>query len=713
MNRRMRRCDDGASLVLVLVTLVVFGLLVPVLGQFGSVNGVSGYVIKGQRFDRYAADSGMQAAIAWAQSRRAVGREYGPCADVTTHLDGTTAATARDVTVSCVGYGGSGQPIGDADTPAYAVLALTAGSHGVDITSSGGMKTSGAWWADGNPGQTSADLHRVNVDASDDLFGATGGCDPADGAVLNAAPQRCNSGVVVADPAYPMTLAANLAGLHADPALDPASYCASIGSNGVVRLAQGIHWDAAWLNALTDGSTCHRDVVIWLEPGVHYFDFDFYDRGRSNAAANAWTIGGSSSHSVTVVGGAATGWNPYVGGGQAAAAEAAVPTDNAATGAGACNTGSLGVELTLGSQSQIDIQPRARVELCPYHPLTETGMQHLAVYGPKTGDTGAATAFPASSPRDARPSVSRGRFDWPAALPVPNPLVAHDCSGNNNCPGSIGGTVEGSRATGTVTMNVPNTLPQDQRLESLTLSIWHREPQTGFGGSNNITNMTLALAGVPGMAPCSRSVTPTNQWTQAPLTCNLAGVTTPMPDPATLRDLQATLSLTTRRRNGNPNDNVSATVQLDQVQLTGTATRLVVRGERGCVTSHSCAALAVDNGGGGASAAAFLWGTAYLPVADVDLDFGGQTRFRLARGVVTHQLTIRNLPASAGFAPISLPHGGIYTDRTVEFAAKVGDDSDPTLTARVVFPDSQCLSDILPTPCPGEPAQIRAWQPKK
>ena len=67
--RLRRRREDGVSLVLVLVTLVVFGLLVPVLGQFGSVNGISGYVIKGQRYDRYAADSGMQAAIAWAQSR--------------------------------------------------------------------------------------------------------------------------------------------------------------------------------------------------------------------------------------------------------------------------------------------------------------------------------------------------------------------------------------------------------------------------------------------------------------------------------------------------------------------------------------------------------------------------------------------------------------------------------------------------------------------
>ena len=84
MMRSTRRREDGVSLMLVLVTLVVFGLLVPVLGQFGSVNGISAYVVKGQRFDRYAADSGMQAAIAWAQSQRTAGRVFTPCPEVET-----------------------------------------------------------------------------------------------------------------------------------------------------------------------------------------------------------------------------------------------------------------------------------------------------------------------------------------------------------------------------------------------------------------------------------------------------------------------------------------------------------------------------------------------------------------------------------------------------------------------------------------------------
>ena len=57
--RRTSDRESGASLILVLVALTVFGLLVPILGQFGSANGVSGYIVKGLRFDRYVADNGV------------------------------------------------------------------------------------------------------------------------------------------------------------------------------------------------------------------------------------------------------------------------------------------------------------------------------------------------------------------------------------------------------------------------------------------------------------------------------------------------------------------------------------------------------------------------------------------------------------------------------------------------------------------------------
>ena len=205
-----------------------------------------------------------------------------------------------------------------------------------------------------------------------------------------------------------------------------------------------------------------------------------------------------------------------------------------------------------------------------------------------------------------------------------------------------------------------------------------------------------------------RDLSTFNSWVTAVIQCDVSGATTPMP--AAPADLRAVLTLISPRRT-TQQDNPSATVALDQVQVNGTSTKPAVRSERGCITSHDCAAIAVHGGDG---ASAFLWGTVYVPKADVDLDFGGSSTFRFARGVVVHRLTITNLPSAPGFVPISLPLGGIYSTRTVEFAATVGDDSDPTLTARVEFADSRCLSDpALAPPCLGVPAQIQAWQPRK
>ena len=169
--RRTAGRESGASLILVLVALTVFGLLVPVLGQFGSTNGVSGYIVKGLRFDRYAADNGVQGAIALAQTDRTMGRAYVPCPQVTSTMNAGSTAFERKVTVSCKGFAGTGDPVGDPSTPAYAVLALDPnGSHSIEVDSPGRLKTSGPWWANGDPGQTSADIQGVTIDARTDLF---------------------------------------------------------------------------------------------------------------------------------------------------------------------------------------------------------------------------------------------------------------------------------------------------------------------------------------------------------------------------------------------------------------------------------------------------------------------------------------------------------------------------------------------------------------
>ena len=66
----------------------------------------------------------MQGAIAMAQTDRTMGRAYVPCPQITSNMNVGSTAFRRDVTVSCKGFAGSGNPLGDSSTPAYAVLAL-------------------------------------------------------------------------------------------------------------------------------------------------------------------------------------------------------------------------------------------------------------------------------------------------------------------------------------------------------------------------------------------------------------------------------------------------------------------------------------------------------------------------------------------------------------------------------------------------------------
>src|SRR6476659_11519735 len=158
MTRRgiVRRDERGVSLV------VVFVLLVPVLGQFGSANGVSGYVLKGNRFDRYAAEAGKQGAIQWAQAtaQRQAGRQGTKCPDISTaNLNGNDGPNAsRSVTVRCAGFNGNGLPAGTATIPQYALLALGTNAA-ITLDGGGKLQTSGAGWSNGsiNPGNVAVD----------------------------------------------------------------------------------------------------------------------------------------------------------------------------------------------------------------------------------------------------------------------------------------------------------------------------------------------------------------------------------------------------------------------------------------------------------------------------------------------------------------------------------------------------------------------------
>ncbi len=689
------RPEAGASLVLVLVALTVFGLLVPVLGQFGSANGVSGFVVKGQRFDRYAADNGVQGAIAKAQTDRTMGREYVPCPEVTSTMNAGSASFRRDVTVRCRGFAGSGipvyRPVDRPDAPAYAVLGLDPGEHSIDIDSRGTVKTAGAWWANGDPSETSAHIRGGIIDARTDLFGATGGCRQSGGAAIYAAPRRCDTGETVAPPDLGTSLA-NLDGLRADTPAETRDACATIASgNGVVPLASGIHWDRDWLNQLTDGS-CGRDVVVVLQPGPHYFDFDFYDDPGDRSPDNRWQIGGSGSQRVTLVGGTPINWADPAG------AYAAAGHPNAAAAPGACDLGSPGVEIVLGSRSNITIESPARAELCPL--AVTAGGQRISISGPTAGEAGPSQEVGPSEPTTARADAGGDPFSWPASPPEPiDPLLNQDCNSRDTCPPTLyrEGELRRRRGQTTITMEVPNPFRENARVDELEIDVSHRESENrdddddddDENNRNRINRLYFTVTGLAAPVRCE-DFPKNDRWTQRTVRCDVRDLTFPMPDPAAVPTLGVVMHIETN--NGNRG---SVTVGLDHVALHGSETTAQVRAQ-----ACDCEAFFVDNDGRGNSAAAFVWGTVVLPTADVRAHFGGSSTFRLARGVIARQFRLEGVPTNdPNFIPVSLPGGGTYSGRIVEFEAQIA--GRPKLRARVRLPD--------PVAEPTQAPVILAW----
>lgn len=690
-----RRDERGVSLVLVLVALVVFGLLVPILGQFGSTNGVSGYVLKGQRFDRYAAESGMQGAIAWAQGVRTAGRVNVGCPEVQTGpLNGSSSAFGRSVTVKCQGFRDSGKTQPTETIPEFALMARSGLRDAVDVTDAGSVKTSGAWWSEGGIDVGSG----VTVDARNDYVGAKGLCSSG----LEAAPLDCRSTAIHPDPAWPVSLPPSVI---VDPAVDPDedAICGSVPANRVVAVDPGLHWQRRFFDVLGDGDC--GPVVIWLRPGVHVFDFRFY-----NASEDVrWRI---RRGDVVIIGGQQRGWDPNGAGDQVGAARSAIASE-----AGACDP-TNGVEVALAADFWLRLQASTAtsIELCG---LAGSG-QHLA-FAQLTRGTDPTEQTVERTATRVEVDGHGDSFDFQPRSPAPlDAYAARDCVPDDRACDDPGrgvtfgsGSLIGDRATGTVTFTVPNPIPADASAKSIELQLTHREDE---GDRGDLDRLRVWIDGLPGGRTCDlqrsdHEIEPSlGRWSTAAtdeVTCDLSGLHVPFLS----NDLRVNVELDTNARRGDRDPTPRVTLGVDQVSLVGTYTpagyRTAVRTGR---------SLQMDG-----TASARFDGTVYVPDRNIDVDFGDATRTSFRRGVVAGTIDISNLPDAPDFAPFSLPGGGSYADRLVTFAAfLVGDTSDvPLLTARVRFCDFQPESgdpSAATETCDGtagQPPQVLSWQPTK
>ncbi|MFJ3877665.1 hypothetical protein ACIPW5_09430 [Streptomyces sp. NPDC090077] len=336
------RDEQGAALVLALAFVLVVSLVtVAVLSFAGTgLKAAGAYADRGKR--DYAADGATQLAI----------QNFGqgnPCADYT-----APPVNGRLMTVHCDPLRASAAST-RATQPQDALLSLgRAAGDGIDVTAPG-VRVQGSVFSHTGITTGAGASMVVSGDVS-----AVGACSRAvTQAELPATQEPYAHDCADDTPPAPADQAVGADPDHAPPVTAvpvrrtvPA--CPGAGA-WLVRLQPGSYDDAGALTRLTGGAC--PGVVVWLQPGVYYFDFTF------TGAAGVWTV---ADPTVSVVGGTPAGWDP------GAPARPAVPAP------GGCATPRPeGVEIVMGGGSRLQVD-RGHAELCA--PVTPDAQQ-VAVYG--------------------------------------------------------------------------------------------------------------------------------------------------------------------------------------------------------------------------------------------------------------------------------------------------------------------------------------------
>ena len=352
VRSRQATGEDGSSLIIALVFVVIFSLLVATVISFAEVGLKASRSFDDKAQSTYAVDGAVDAAI----NRF---REGGQCGNYTAPAGPDGPLGDRGLIVRCVD---DDRPAtGKTTKPGNALLSLgseanegisTVGEQRVlgnifsnsTVTAGATLIVQGQVSATGNcnvpPGniQTSPEPNAVHCADTDGAADASQGRDPQFTKALSAVPVR-----------------------RAVPPC-PAGW--------LVKLEPGHYDDAAALSAFTTvppappapptPGACPGKVV-WLHPGNYYFDFTF--RG----GAGTWTI---DDPNVAVVAGTPRGWDPNA----AVRPPISVP--------GSCKTvddpGVVdGVQLIAGGGTHFRIL-RGQVEVCAE---PSTSDQSIALYG--------------------------------------------------------------------------------------------------------------------------------------------------------------------------------------------------------------------------------------------------------------------------------------------------------------------------------------------
>src|SRR5579884_2760251 len=263
--RRRQRNESGSALIIALFFATIFSLLVVSVISFTD----AGLKATGAFVDQGKTASAASGAVDTAIKRFSMA---GPCGDY--------AAPAINNQATIVHCDDLKAPADIAETqPQNALLSLGASSSESGIHATSNMQVQGDVFSNSTIDAGAGSTMTVSGDVS-----AVGNCSGVAQAALapsqpayvkdcaNSAPAA--DPVIGADPDYP-------APTTAVPVRQTVPGCTPPPSPAwLVTLAPGYYDDAGALSELTNGTSCHgANIVVWLQPGIYYFDFTF--RGPS------------------------------------------------------------------------------------------------------------------------------------------------------------------------------------------------------------------------------------------------------------------------------------------------------------------------------------------------------------------------------------------------------------------------------------------------
>lgn len=321
MRSRSRRTRDerGATLVVVLFLTTTFSLVVAMLLSLTgtSLRSTDAHAQSRQRLA--AADGATEAAI------RAVATGL-PC-----EQDWTAPPIAgQEFIVRCTG---AAHPVAGGVGTALHSVGDAPGEPGIHSTGPG-LRVQGNVFSHSTV--TAGPGAAMSVTGSVRAVGACADAVTGTDDVSCADLDPPGHAIAVAEPDLPVVVAPG-------PQVVPG--CPGC-SGGLVTLPPGSYdaAAAAALDDLTDGSC--PNLVIWLQPGVHYLDLGF---GAGEEDAGEWAV---TDPTVRIVGGTPEGWEP---------GPATRPGDLPATGA--CDPAAPGVRLLLGGTTRLRVDG-GDAELC-------------------------------------------------------------------------------------------------------------------------------------------------------------------------------------------------------------------------------------------------------------------------------------------------------------------------------------------------------------